>query len=66
MNVTNGGVLSFRDEGPSKGDMLGPVAEAVLFRKVTWEPSCLTQRIAACPAAPVRAPQNITLIGGYR
>ena len=33
MNVADGGVLSFRDEGPSKGDILGPVAEAVLFRK---------------------------------
>ena len=33
MNIDNGGVLSFRDEGPSKGDMLGPVAEAVLFGK---------------------------------
>ncbi len=34
MNIADGGVLlSFRDEGPSKGDMLGPVAEAVLFRK---------------------------------
>jgi hypothetical protein len=33
LNIADGGVLSFRDEGPSKGDMLGPVAEAVLFRK---------------------------------
>ena len=33
MNIANGGVLSFRDEGPSKGDMLGPVAEAILFRE---------------------------------
>jgi hypothetical protein len=32
LNIANGGVLSFRDEGPSKGDMLGP-AEAVLFGK---------------------------------
>jgi len=31
-----------------------------------WEPSCLTQRPVVCPAAPVRGPQNITLIGGAR
>ena len=33
LNVANGGVLSLRDEGPTEGDMFGPVAEAVLFRK---------------------------------
>ncbi len=31
MNVANGGVLSFRDEGPAEGDMFGPVAEAILL-----------------------------------
>ena len=31
-----------------------------------WEPSCLTQRPVVCPAAPVRGPHNITLIGGMR
>jgi hypothetical protein len=31
LNVANGGVLSFRDEGPAEGDMFGPVAEAILF-----------------------------------
>jgi hypothetical protein len=31
LNVTNGGVLSFRDEGPAEGDMFGPVAKVILF-----------------------------------
>ena len=33
MNIANGGVLSFRNEGPSKGNMFGPVAETILFRE---------------------------------
>jgi len=33
LNVANGGVLSLRDEGPTEGDMFGPVAEAILFRE---------------------------------
>jgi len=31
LRLTDGGVLSFRDEGPAEGDMFGPVAEAILF-----------------------------------
>ena len=33
MNVANGGLLSFRNEGPSKGNVFGPVAETILFRE---------------------------------
>ena len=33
MNVADGGALLFRDEGPTKGEMFGPVAEAILFRE---------------------------------
>jgi len=32
LNVADGGMLSFRDEGPTK-DMFGPVAEAILLRE---------------------------------
>ena len=31
-----------------------------------WEPSYLTPRTVVCPAAPVRGPHNIILIGGAR
>jgi len=38
LNVADGGVLSFGDEGPAKGDMFGPVAEAILFRESNGSP----------------------------
>jgi hypothetical protein len=30
LNVADRGVLSFRDEGPTKGEVFGQVAEAIL------------------------------------
>ncbi len=38
MNVADGGVLSFGDEGPEKGDMFGPVAEAIIFGESNGSP----------------------------
>jgi len=33
LNVADGGVLSFRNEAPDKGDMFGLVAETIVFRE---------------------------------
>ena len=48
MNVANGGVLSFRDEGPAEGDVFGPVAEAILFRESNGSGAILIEGSGWC------------------
>ena len=48
MNVADGGVLSLRDEGPTKGDMFGPVVEAILFREGNGRGAILIEGSGSC------------------